>query len=90
MLRGDSIVRVHWVLDTDQLRAVCHCGATRLFEDPIVLWEWVLAHPEGHEEPGGADTGTGPGSQHPDVHVPVPPDAEPPRDRRPVAAPGAQ
>lgn len=97
MLRGGSIVRVHWMLDTDQLRAVCHCGATRLFEDPIVLWEWVLAHPDGHE-PGGAHTGsdtetdTGPGRHDPGpgTHVPAPSAAEPPRDRRAAVDPGAQ
>jgi hypothetical protein len=48
MLSGEGIVRVHWVLGTDRLRAVCHCGAERLFEDPVELWEWVLDHPEGH------------------------------------------
>jgi hypothetical protein len=58
MLRGDGIVRVHWVLGTDRLRAVCHCGADRLFDDPVALWDWVLAHPEGHG-PGSGD-GRGP------------------------------
>jgi hypothetical protein len=48
MLTGDRVYRIHWVLGTDRLRAVCHCGAEREFEDPVELWEWLLAHPEGH------------------------------------------
>ncbi|GAB2494368.1 hypothetical protein [Nocardiopsis aegyptia] len=72
MLQGDGIVRIHWVLGTDQLRAVCHCGAERLFEDPVVLWEWVLDHPEGHR-PGSADeAGTGPAEDARDPRTPVP------------------
>ena len=49
VLRGERVQRVHWVLGTDQLRAVCHCGAERLFDDPIELWEWLLGHPVDHE-----------------------------------------
>jgi hypothetical protein len=48
VLRGERVYRIHWVLGTDRLRAVCHCGAERLFEEPVELWEWLLAHPEGH------------------------------------------
>ena len=48
MLAGDRVYRIHWVLGTDRLRAVCHCGAEREFEDPAELWEWLLSHPEGH------------------------------------------
>jgi hypothetical protein len=49
MLTGDRVYRIHWVLGTDRLCAVCHCGAEREFDDPVELWEWLLAHPEGHE-----------------------------------------
>ncbi|HEX6343524.1 hypothetical protein [Umezawaea sp.] len=49
VLRGDAVHRVHWRLGTDLLVAVCHCGAERDFEDPVVLWDWLLAHPVGHE-----------------------------------------
>ena len=49
MLRGGTVHRVHWRLGTDLLVAVCHCGAERDFEDPVVLWDWLLAHPVGHE-----------------------------------------
>ncbi len=49
MLTGDRVYRIHWVLGTDRLRAVCHCSAEREFDDPVALWEWLLAHPEGHD-----------------------------------------
>jgi hypothetical protein len=49
MLAGDRVYRVHWVLGTDRLRAVCHCAAEREFDDPVRLWEWLLAHPAGHD-----------------------------------------
>jgi hypothetical protein len=47
-LTGDRVFRIHWVLGTDRLRAVCHCSAEREFEDPVELWEWLLGHPAGH------------------------------------------
>lgn len=49
MLTGDSVYRVHWKLGTDVLVGVCHCDARREFVDPVELWDWLLAHPEGHE-----------------------------------------
>jgi hypothetical protein len=48
MLTGDRVYRVHWRLGTDLLVGVCHCGAEHESEDPIELWEWLLAHPDGH------------------------------------------
>jgi hypothetical protein len=48
MLTGDRVYRVHWRPGTDRLDGVCHCGAERESEDPIALWEWLLAHPDGH------------------------------------------
>lgn len=72
MLQGDGIVRIHWVLGTDQLRAVCHCGAERLFEDPVVLWEWVLDHPDGHGPGTGDEAGSGPVEDARDPRTPVP------------------
>lgn len=48
-LSGERVYRIHWMLGTDQLRAVCHCSAEREFEDPVQLWEWLLAHPDGHD-----------------------------------------
>jgi hypothetical protein len=39
---------VRWVPGSDLLRAECHCSAARDFSDPVVLWDWLLAHPVGH------------------------------------------
>ena len=48
MLSGDRVYRVHWIPGSDTLIGVCHCGAERDAEDPIELWDWLLAHPDGH------------------------------------------
>ncbi|MFP5071568.1 hypothetical protein ACLFMI_18130 [Pseudonocardia nantongensis] len=48
VLRGERVHRIHWVLGTDLQRAVCHCGAEQIFDDPVELWEWLLGHPDGH------------------------------------------
>lgn len=50
VLTGPRVYRIHWVPGTDRLHAVCHCGAERRFEEPIPLWEWLLAHPD-HDPP---------------------------------------
>ncbi|HKT05413.1 MAG TPA: hypothetical protein VJT31_38335 [Rugosimonospora sp.] len=47
-VRSREVYRVHWVLGTDVLVGECHCGARREAEDPVELWEWLLAHPVGH------------------------------------------
>jgi hypothetical protein len=49
VLTGDRVYRIRWVLGTDRLRAVCHCSAEREFDDPVELWEWLFAHPAGHD-----------------------------------------
>ncbi|MEU3273723.1 hypothetical protein ABZ639_23040 [Saccharomonospora sp. NPDC006951] len=59
MLHGDTVYRIHWVLGTDRLLGVCHCGAEHESEDPVELWDWLLAHPEGHEQ-GTAANGVPP------------------------------
>ncbi|MEW2506621.1 hypothetical protein AB0878_39830 [Amycolatopsis sp. NPDC047767] len=51
MLRGENVVRIHWKLGTDVLVGVCHCGAEHESEDPVELWDWLLAHPVGHGAP---------------------------------------
>ncbi|WP_239154008.1 hypothetical protein [Amycolatopsis sp. FDAARGOS 1241] len=51
MLHGDNVVRIHWKLGTDVLVGVCHCGAEHESEDPVELWDWLLAHPDGHDRP---------------------------------------
>jgi hypothetical protein len=50
-LRGDTVYRIHWKLGTDLQVGVCHCGAEHESEDPVELWEWLLAHPDGHRQP---------------------------------------
>jgi hypothetical protein len=46
-----EIYRVDWLPGTDLLHGTCHCGAEHTAQDPIEMWEWMLAHPEGHEPP---------------------------------------
>lgn len=69
MLSGARVHRIHWVPGTDRLRAVCHCSAEREFDDPVGLWEWLLAHPGGHDAAArgasGANARHGSGSGHP-------------------------
>ncbi|SEP37950.1 hypothetical protein [Amycolatopsis saalfeldensis] len=48
MLRGENVVRIHWKLGTDVLVGVCPCGAEHESQDPVELWDWLLAHPAGH------------------------------------------
>ncbi|MEU4766386.1 hypothetical protein AB0H12_24325 [Actinosynnema sp. NPDC023794] len=47
--RGGTVYRIHWELGADLLVGVCHCGAEHDSDDPVELWDWLLAHPEGHE-----------------------------------------
>jgi hypothetical protein len=48
-LQGGMVYRIHWKLGTDLQVGVCHCGAEHESEDPVELWEWLLAHPVGHD-----------------------------------------
>lgn len=48
-LAGDRVFRIHWQPGTDTLRGICHCGAERTAEEPVELWDWLLAHPAGHQ-----------------------------------------
>jgi hypothetical protein len=43
-----SLFRIEWMPGTDVLVGFCHCGASHESEDPVEMWEWLLAHPEGH------------------------------------------
>lgn len=49
VLTGARVYRIEWMPGTDTLRGICHCGAERLAEEPVELWEWLLAHPRGHQ-----------------------------------------
>lgn len=57
VLDGERVMRVGWLPGSDRLRGRCHCGAEAEGEDPVGMWEWLLAHPA---HPAG-----GPGEQAP-------------------------
>jgi hypothetical protein len=59
-----TIARVEWLPGSDRLRGRCSCGVEAIGEDPVLLWEWLLAHPD---HPAG-----GPGVPPP-VQLPPPP-----------------
>jgi len=40
-----ELIRVRWLPGSDRLVGTCHCGAETVAEDPVSLWEWLLAHP---------------------------------------------
>lgn len=44
-----SVYRVRWVPGSDSLLGACHCGAEYLSEDPVDVWAWLHAHPDGHD-----------------------------------------
>jgi hypothetical protein len=44
-----EIYRIDWLPGTDILHGTCHCGREHTSQDPIEMWEWMLAHPQGHE-----------------------------------------
>ena len=50
--RTGEVYRVDWVPGTDVLHGTCHCGAEHSAEDPVAMWEWMLAHPQGHRPRG--------------------------------------
>jgi hypothetical protein len=51
MLAGDTVNRITWRPGTDRLLGTCHCGAMGEAEDPVAMWEWLLAHPDHPERP---------------------------------------
>jgi hypothetical protein len=58
-----AVLRVDWLPGSDRLRGRCHCGAETEAEDPVEMWEWLLAHPD---HPSG-------GSAQDPVDLPPPP-----------------
>ena len=64
-LAGESVLRVEWLPGSDRLRGRCHCGAETEGEEPVAMWEWLLAHPD---HPAG-----GPGTPRPPAVLPAPP-----------------
>lgn len=69
---GGTVYRVVWIPGTDRLRGWCWCGADQESEDPVELWEWLLAHPGGHSGGTGGDQSS------------AQPPAQPPAPLRPV------
>jgi hypothetical protein len=51
MLAGGTVNRITWLPGTDRLLGTCHCGAMGEAEDPVAMWQWLLAHPEHPEHP---------------------------------------
>jgi hypothetical protein len=56
MLKGRTVYRVVWQLHTDVLVGYCWCGTSHEATDPIELWEWLLAHPDTHDDGGPGRT----------------------------------
>jgi hypothetical protein len=44
-MTGRKVLQVDWVPGSDQLRGRCHCGAEAVADDPVAMWQWLLAHP---------------------------------------------
>ncbi|WP_328475459.1 hypothetical protein OHA21_19300 [Actinoplanes sp. NBC_00393] len=42
----NRLTRVGWLPGSDRLSGRCHCGAQAEADDPVLLWEWLSAHPE--------------------------------------------
>ena len=51
VLAGGTVNRITWLPGTDRLLGTCHCGAMGEAEDPVAMWQWLLAHPEHSEHP---------------------------------------
>ncbi|AQS66505.1 hypothetical protein [Streptomyces pactum] len=50
--RTGEVYRIDWLPGTDLLHGTCHCGAEHTAEDPVAMWDWMLAHPQGHRDQG--------------------------------------
>jgi hypothetical protein len=65
VLEGEHVLRVNWLPGSDRLRGRCHCGAEAEADDPVAMWEWLLAHPD--HPAGGVE------QPEPPVELPRPP-----------------
>ncbi|MBO1330654.1 hypothetical protein [Streptomyces sp. VRA16 Mangrove soil] len=45
-MSGGAVYRIDWLPGTDLLSGRCHCGARHEDQDPVAMWEWMLAHPD--------------------------------------------
>ena len=41
-----TIYRIVWAPGSDRLHGTCHCGAEHASDDPVEMWQWLLAHPD--------------------------------------------
>lgn len=55
MTGSGRLYRVLWSPGSDDLLGRCYCGAERVLTDPTAVWDWLLAHPDGHD--GGGEDG---------------------------------
>ncbi|MFC8131510.1 hypothetical protein [Streptomyces sp. NPDC057302] len=60
-MSGD-VFRVDWLPGTDLLDGTCHCGARHACQDPVTMWEWMLAHPDHPDHPDRPTTEKDPAS----------------------------
>jgi hypothetical protein len=80
VMAGDRVLRVNWLPGSDVLRGQCFCGASADGDDPVQMWEWLLAHPQ---HPDGGPAGPAPAAlAPPPAHVVTDPAAI--RRRAPV------
>ncbi|MFA3836098.1 hypothetical protein [Streptomyces aureus] len=45
-----EVYRVDWVPGTDALHGICHCGAEHDTQEPVLMWQWMLSHPDHQED----------------------------------------
>jgi hypothetical protein len=45
-VNGVLVNRITWLPGTDLLVGTCHCGAKTEADDPVHMWDWLLAHPD--------------------------------------------
>ena len=60
------MIHVRWLPGSDRMQGRCHCGAQTEADDPVLLWDWLSAHPV---HPGGGAAVP----QPPPVLSPTPP-----------------
>ncbi|KUO05771.1 hypothetical protein [Streptomyces caeruleatus] len=65
-----EIYRIDWLPGTDILHGTCHCGREHTSQDPIEMWEWMLAHPQGHQPQGHQLQGHQPQGHQPQGYEP--------------------
>ena len=41
-----TVHRIVWAPGSDRLHGICHCGAEHVADDPVQMWQWLLAHPD--------------------------------------------